>query len=311
MFRSMMLVTSLICLAAPSQASTQWRVLPEPIQDLRAYAGERAADRELLSDGAAVPAPEGRKGLVKGFDLPSEGLLLPSFEVDTRNGGGLTTLISTRNVGSGPQLTKAFYFDSKLNLLAVRETVLDPNEVWPVNLRDIGELAASADGQGIARGSVLVVADSESQVLAGDYFKADPANNFATGDRMLTDQSQLCVHWGIRFLNGGAFSGGTTYSLYLTSPLGGSMEEGTDPTVMVNAYDESGALFNTYGIWTDSHLLELTASDLVGQGLAAGSFEFLIDDRAEDTGGHLSGRFSASGKFSVGLEGLCLTPPVN
>ena len=95
--------------------------------------------------------------------------------------------------------------------------------------------------------------------------------------------------------------------MFINNPLGGSPSDGTDATVIVNVYDGAGEHLGTLGAWPSLNIFESVSTDIVGPEVTAGSFELFIDDR-EGTGGALSARFSAAGRYSIGLGAVCINP---
>ena len=77
--------------------------------------------------------------------------------------------------------------------------------------------------EGVATGFVTFKADNgflpESDVLWGDYFYTDPIQNFAQGERLVRLEpdlacADLCFRHSVRFLEGGAFTGGTKLTVW-------------------------------------------------------------------------------------------------
>ncbi len=241
-----------------------------------------------------------RPALPRKIDTAGDWLVLPRFEVDTLNPNGVTTLFAVRNVTDGSrQVIFRYYTDGGGS---VAETVtLGPKQVRSVNLRDVAGLTPNPAG--IASGYVDII-DSDAiqifpqSVIQGDYFLADTANNFASGDRLVdyTNFAQfvdLCSKFELRFLNGGAFNGGTDITVFTDV-----LQTGSEFVYAV--YTEAGTLVRSGSVNTTYRSAKFPASFLADS-TAFGVIEIVFNG----TSGHASSVFSALGRFSVGLNGLC------
>lgn len=290
-----------------SAQSIVWRKA-EPIPDLAAYAQQRILDRAAQQEAVSGPRSNTLLSLEdpnKGW-IPGQRVFVPTFRVDTTDPGGETTLFALRNTDpAASHIVNLQYFDDRNRTFHFDSFTLDPFEVKPINLRDVRRIHDVAGPNGISSG--LVVITASTFILSGDYFQVDPANDFASGGR-LVDIRDFCQLLGIRFLNGGAFTGGTEYRWLTNSPKGD--DPSTDePTFKVNVHDEAGDLLYTMNGYTASYANTFTADEVVGS-LPAGSLSVFIEDDSRHGGGALTGTFSASGRFSVGVEAVCMPLPI-
>ncbi len=135
--------------------------------------------------------------------------------------------------------------------------------------------------------------------VTGDYFFVDWANNFASGDRLATSD-ELCDEAEIRFVDFGA---GAALSVYLTEPQGANPD--TDPpSALVTVVNEAGESLGSFDLFTNATVVPLQASDFVTET----GFGSLIFDFSPAGGGLVSAEYNAHGKFSVALNGTCVTP---
>src|SRR5829696_4200915 len=194
----------------------------------------------------ALVAPGVLCGPAAAQNQASSDLLLPYFEVDGANPGGLTTLFAVGN--STDQLVEVVatvYTNWGIPILEVPFT-LQAREIRTVNLRDwfreggnptkalatleVQHLAAAASGQpspkdNLYYGSevrpdlevgyvILRTQGNRPDALWGDWFNVDVSGNLARGDVLANiDRSTgcpgLCQRHLLRYLSGGGFDGGT------------------------------------------------------------------------------------------------------
>lgn len=152
-------------------------------------------------------------------DVPAGVLLLPVFEVDAVNPGGLTTFVTVHNQTDEPRVARFQIFDTESNLQAFQDFALTPRQTQPVNLRSVPDL--TLDGDGIARGWVQILSCSDTggelgSSLTGDYLFLDNDGNFATGDQLLRPED-LCGTLQVRLVN---FGSGVKVRLYSSAPQG-------------------------------------------------------------------------------------------
>ncbi|MEA2564433.1 MAG: large repetitive protein [Acidobacteriota bacterium] len=177
---------------------------------------------------------------------PSSDLLLPYFEVDAANPGGLTTLFAVGNASKHPvEVLATLHTNWGIPILEVPFT-LQAHEVRTFNLRDwfrqggdpkktlaaveIQHLSAAASGQRSPKDNlyyssevrpdlevgyvILRTQGNRPDALWGDWFNVDVSGNLARGDVLANiDRSigcpGLCQRHLLRYLSGGGFDGGT------------------------------------------------------------------------------------------------------
>ncbi len=277
--------------------------------DILCLGSELAAPKAPLVP--IVPSPS---SLLSKVDRTTSALILPFFEVDTTDVGGKTTVFAVRNAGLSAININIEYFDVFGSTVGVVPMFLPSKDTVTVNMRSfISSFPTDADG--FIRGFGLIVAvggieggstgNPESTPgaveIGGDYFQIDPDNNFASGDRLLSFQNSslyfdFCRFTETRFLNGGAFTGGSNFTLITLDYDGTSVS--SMPTIYAVVFDEDGGRDATCEIFTDQNILQLTASDLTDIPFGTVEFEFSF-------GGQVLTEFDALNKFSVGMRGLC------
>lgn len=258
---------------------------------------------ELLEIRLLTPGIQANYDSVELFAYPANAsvcadtLLVPFYLVESANPNGSNTLFAVRNVTGSPVVADVEYFTVDGTSQRLDAVTLGPYETETVSLRDVPGLAVDLDG--FARGFVKIVTAGDptgEPVLAGDFFQADVANDFATGERLVR-QGDLCREASIRVLD---FGVGTRFTVSVTQPRGA--DDGVNPpSFTVQVYDEAG---NPVGapqpFWTEDHALELTSGDLTG--IAFGSLSF---DFTNALGGTVYAEYSAQGRFSVGTTSQC------
>ena len=257
-----------------------------------------------LSASPCLAAPE-LAITPKSFPLSSK-LVLPYFEVDTGNPGGTTVLYAIRNESTLPIEVDIKYYeiDSPFAPQLTQRVTLAAKAIKPVNIRDVSPL--EIDGDGFKRGYVRFEVVGGSGVLAGDFFRVDPDDDFASGYRLVNADpasaaDERCSVLTFRFLRGGLFSGGTKIYYWLdlaTLPQA--------DTINYSVYDEAGTLVSTGSLANTDRVASKVAVEqlLVGPaaGLNAGAIEFQFSGGVV---GHVAGAINASGRFSVGFEAVC------
>lgn len=257
------------------------KALPEA----RAAAVRRAATRPSLT--ALIGA--GKR------DQPRETLILPSYFVDPATAD--TTLFAVRNAGGGFAALTIRYFGSELDDLqyAPDPLLLLPREVVTVNLRDvIGELTPRPDGT--YRGLVTFLTD---ELITGDYFRTDPANAFASGDR-LVGLDDFCRRNEVRFIAGGPFTGGTLLTFLIDQPQG--ISPGDLPTAFIRSFDEAGNPGPEIDFFTTENSATFPVSLIGLSGFGVIEIDF------DQTTGVVIAEYSALGQFSVAMNGTCTDP---
>ena len=282
----------------PVSAQSSARSPAEP--SVRIEEGSEADLAAFLADrNALLDEVEGRRS---GNQLgsraqaePSIQLMLPFYRVDREAPFGETTLFALRNVESAPTLVAAQFFSVGSSLLAERSYQLEPREVVTVNLRDV---------PGLERGYALLTSFGGSK-LAGDFFQVNPGQNFATGGLLVETEpsfGHLCRLWDIRFIEGGGFSGGTEFVVWVRNAPGFSSN---DPVLVRMAYfDEAGEPAGMIHVRSSAHAFTLDTD--FPWDVDFGAVEILFTP--ESGGGLVSGVYSAEDRYSVSIDGTCRVP---
>lgn len=241
----------------------------------------------------------------KSFPLTSK-LVLPYFEVDTNDPGGTTVLYGIRNESTASIEVDIKYFeiDSPFAPQSTERVTLTAKQIKTVNIRDVPNLEIDPDG--FKRGYVKFEVVGGAGVLAGDFFRVDPDDNFASGYRLVNadpgnSADERCSIFTFRFLRGGVFSGGTRIYYWLDMATLPSPN-----TIAYSVYNEAGTLL-TIGTLpnTDRVASKIDVEQLLTGAagtLNAGAIEFQFTGGVV---GHVAGAINASGRFSVGFEGVC------
>src|SRR5215207_6099630 len=178
-------------------------------------------------------------GTAAAQNVPSSDLLLPYFEVDAANQGGLTTLFAVGNSTDKPvDALATVYTNWGIPILEVPFT-LQSHEVRTVNLRDwfrqggnptkalatqeVKHLAAAASGQPSPKDNLYYSSEvrpdlevgyvtlrtqgNRPDALWGDWFNVDVSGNLARGDVLANiDRSTgcpgVCQRHLLRYLSG-------------------------------------------------------------------------------------------------------------
>lgn len=256
---------------------------------------------------ASVPATAAPEAAVtpKAFPLTSQ-LVVPYFEVDTQDPGGTTLLYAIRNESTSAIDVDIKYYeiDSPFAPQRTERITLGAKAIQPINVRDVPNLEIDPDG--FKRGYIRFEVVGGAAVLAGDFFRVDPDDNFASGYRMVnvdptSSADERCSILTFRFLRGGLFSGGTRIYYWLDLAQLPQAD-----TIAYSVYNEAGNLINTGTLANLDRVASKIAVDqlLVGPaaGLNAGAIEFQFSGGVV---GHVAGAINASGRFSVGFEAVC------
>lgn len=278
--------------------------VPGAAADLRLE--RRGPEAEAAVAAAKREAFGGRHRLAwKGVAEDARQFLVPSYLVDKSSAFGRTTLLAVRNAGAPTLQVQFTYLDVRADVIRTTTHPVPPNGVRTVNVRDVAGLPTGPDG--LSRGMVLVTGPAGAQ-LSADFFQVDPGQAFATGDRMVdVTRTYLCDLWDVRYLEGGAFTGGTDLTL-LFNVAPGTFPE-SERAATFSLFDEQGEFLAAVDLFTSVNLVELPMSDLIDQlpGLPPfGSMEIIFLPASQ--GGFVSAVYSAEDQFSVGLTGTCLTP---
>ncbi len=288
------------------------RFLDQPITDLDAYAGRisgvKSAEamtslRSLLGAAGTELAPIAeRSGGV------SDVLLVPYFEVDRHSANGSTTLLAVRNESPDPVKVRLLYVSALGGSIeANQEVTLAPAASQTINLRDVQDLPADADG--IARGLVVLGAvgytGQGGAKLSGDFFFIDPATDYSTGNTLIdmsldTPKNELCAAWSTRFLNNPAISSRSSFRFVVDMPSGATSYD--PPTAIGTVYDEAGEAVRSFEIRTDLSSFSLTTDDLVPADMPFGALSI----RFPNSDGAVLTEHSGFHRLSVALRGACL-----
>lgn len=250
---------------------------------------------------AAVSAPPAKT------DGPAAAFLVPYYAVDTTDPAGLSTLFAVRNESTSSVEITVSYFGTNRprNQPAQRvETItLAPKRVQSFNIRQTPNLLVDPDG--IARGYVVI--EAPTAVIQGDYFQLDQQGNFATGDRLVnldpnSPNAELCRRMTFRFFNGGAFNGGTRFTIWVDTGAAPDVEE---PIAFYTVYNEAGNEIFFNELRSNELAFEVLASELTtGPGVGTtnfGAIEFELNGFL----GHVAGTLTASNRYSVGFKAVC------
>lgn len=229
---------------------------------------------------------------------------VPFFVVDTNDPNGTDTLFAVRNRGSSAASLTISYLDRSYNYTTavVQDVRLASRETKTVSIRLVPGIPTDPV-TGLKTGTVIIEEDTMGGQIAGDWFRVDGTNNFASGDRLISFDS-FCHYWDSRFFNGGPFDGGTTFSFFLGSNLSG----GTTPIVVGQVYDEPGTHRGTVQIYTADHVFEVNTLDLPAPILGTfGTIEWTIQNPYN---GYVMSTYRALGKYSATLASMCVDDAV-
>jgi hypothetical protein len=232
---------------------------------------------------------------------PSTFFILPFLKVDDLFTNGETTGLGIRNeAGVLNEVFVVLYPSTSTDPGIIMSRVMDPKEVWTLNLRgQTGTLPVDDDLYIRGWGEVSGL----DGPISTDYFQLNPAQDFATGGQLVDFVgNELCQTVKVRFLVGGAFSGGTQLFFYVDQPLGAGPED--PPSVTTTAYREVGDVLEiiTLEIFTNQYSFELNASDLV-DGENFGSLDIIFENPG---GGFVNAEYKADNRYSVSLKSVCL-----
>ena len=268
----------------------------------------------------------------------SSDLLLPYFEVDSANPGGLTTLFAVGNSTEDRVDVMATVFTNwGIPILEVPFT-LQAREIRTVNLRDwfrqggdpkkvlgsqeLKHLAAAASGQRSPKDNLyygsevrpdlevgyvtLRTRGNRPDALWGDWFNVDVAGNLARGDVLVNiDRSTgcpgLCQRHLVRYLTGGGFDGGTEVIIWRET-IGrpsANPEAGDKMQADATAFNEPGQPIE------NRHLALLPVEKVLVSELGLQEpFGALDVDTEEET--FFAVQHTAENRYSVGLTTYCL-----
>jgi hypothetical protein len=283
---------------------------------LLAGAPAGAADGVVLQLGESPPensaSVTGGGSVVPRFsDRSRDQFMVPMFKINRTSATAETTLIAVRNVsGQAHDVVISYFVDHVFSAPVLPDHVetfsLAAEATRTINLRDRPQLTGGQGNDAIIRGWVLVEHGDAGtgDVLSADYFRVDDAQNFATGERMVdVDASYTCTVWDLRYVAGGAFSGGTRLEVFIDTPLGFAT-----PSFAVNFFDEPGNPLGTVTVSTTLQVVELNVAQLLdllpGSPSPFGAMEIFFQPGTN--GGLVRASYRAQGQFSVGLDGTCV-----
>ena len=270
----------------------------------------------VASPGESPISATGDEAPLEKRSVPSGDLLLPLYEVDTLAADGLTTLWAVRNDSLSSIDIEVLYYEPDAPQAFQRRDVftIGPKAIKTVNVRFVENLEVSPDG--IARGyAIFRVMGSGPQEIQGDYFVITPGQNFASGFRLVnidsdSSQNELCRTATIRFMQGGGFTGGTTYRIWFeaeTPPMG------ENPVISYAVYSEAGGTpVLEAELPVEESAFDVDINTLLGPfqgqvsfGAVEFSFSGTVGDPPRNRLGSVSGVLDALGSYSVGIESSC------
>lgn len=251
-----------------------------------------------------VPAPRSGPVSVKKAEASTR-LLVPYFLVDMTRVDGADTFFSVRNETTVmTEITVSYYkSDRPSNPFFTDESViLAANSLQQFRVSMADNLVA--DGDGFARGYVIIEATSKGAVIQGDYYQITPNQGFASGFRLVNVDPtsggyDLCSLATVRFLSGGAFDS-TELTFWIDSA---EQPQGTAPVASYSVYNQAGQWRGTYDLIASDVAFRRTAAQLTSSNPTG--FGALVIEFADGLAGHVTATLSALGLYSVGVEGVC------
>ncbi len=277
-------------------ASTPARSTTSP--DVVIVHGESVAPTDATPSASRLTALEPGR-----LTMPSTFYVLPVFTVDPDNLDGESTLIAIRNEHDEDNLARVQVLDPSTFVSFIVSETLAPKQVWTLNLRDVVVGTIPPDVDGLIRGVGRIT--GAQGLISADRFQIEPDQDFATGG-LLADVfgGDFCRDVRARFLVGGPFSGGTTLTVVLDTPLGDDPMV-HPPSITGTAYREDASEVMPFMIFTSRSVIEVDIADLV-TGANFGSLDLRIEG---GIGGFVEVSHKALGRYSVSLPGVCLDPP--
>jgi len=177
--------------------------------------------------------------------------------------------------------------------------VLDPKQTKTWNLRDLHlPYSPTADyPAGVFTGSIEV--SGARHVLIGDILPVDPGKGLAEGNQLIPHREECastCDRFALRYMEGGAFSGGTNVQVLRERHAFSS------DTIVAELYDEPGNRLGGFTLagWPLSFRFD------VGDHQPEEPFGTLYLDNVKS--GAVTATYSTLGLYSVGLEAWCIPP---
>ncbi|HEX5717843.1 MAG TPA: hypothetical protein VF179_16920 [Thermoanaerobaculia bacterium] len=269
---------------------------------------------------------------------PSSDLLLPYFEVDAANPGGLTTLFAVGNSTKKPvEVLATLHTNWGIPILEVPFS-LKAHEVRTFNLRDwfrqggdpnkalaaveLQHLAAAASGERSPKDNLYYASEvrpdlqvgyvilrtrgNRPDALWGDWFNVDVAGNLARGDVLANiDRSTgcpgLCQRHLLRYLSGGGFDGGTEIIIWRAN-VG---KPSANPEAGVKQQADATA-FSEPGLPIENRTLALLPVEKVLVSELGFKELFGSLDLESESETFIAVQHSADNRYSVGLTTYCL-----
>jgi hypothetical protein len=269
-------------------------------------------------------------------------LLLPYFEVQLE-GPGPTTLLAVVNTSDQPVPVRVtVYSNWGVEVLAV-PLLLEPDAVQSINLRDwlvdgdlpqgqaldaaeLQHVAAALCGEpspadGLRYASTVVerravgyvtvrTLHRDDDVLVGDWFVVRADDDLAQGDALVdVDPAHacggggLCRRHALRFLEGGAFDAGTEIIVWTGRARGPSAEPLAAAEAPVRLH---ASAFAEPGVPLGVHQLDLLPVQVLRLADLGLDEPFGWVDLVTEEASWVGVRYSAAGRFSVGLASACL-----
>lgn len=271
----------------PAGAEVRIELHDEPLVNRYRIARAAATDIRMSPAGPSLFS-RGEPGASPTGDF----WFIHRYFVDTTSFGD-TTLWSARNESLATVSLTAQYFDVFFVGQQQQDFSLDPNELVPVNVRDVGGLPIDPDG--FARGFVRL---GPNGPISADVIQVDTSQNFATaslGSRL----EDFCGDWQVRFVS---FGQSSILSFLVNGPRG--PDPGDPATVVGDVYNEAGSFVNSFTLRTDEWVFDRAASELVVGGLNNGTIELTVLSLNAPPG-LVFVNHSAEGRFSVGYRAVC------
>jgi hypothetical protein len=297
--------------------------------------------QKMLTACLALVALAALCGPAAAQNRPSSDLLLPYFEVDAANPGGLTTLFAVGNATQQPvEVLATLHTNWGIPILNV-PFILQAHEVRTFNLRDwfrqggdpkkalaaaeLQHLAAAASGQPSPKdnlyyssevrpdlevGYVIVRTQGDRpDALWGDWFNVDVSGNLARGDVLANiDRSTgcpgLCERHLLRYLSGGGFDGGTEIIIWREN----QGQPSANPQGGIKLQADATA-FSEPGLPIENRQLALLPVEKVLVSELGFQEAFGSLDLESETETFIAVQHTAENRYSVGLTTYCLPRP--
>jgi len=212
-------------------------------------------------------------------------------------------------------------FDAPADSIVLTGTFADGSQIttsFPTLMNAFTTYSLPSQWRGLAsvefvNGSNFFAVDnvvlSKDNQLVGDVINVVPGEDFARGEQMpyfrsgFSNDDDFCFAWDMRFVSGGAFSGGTSIT-YIANQVGGP----SSPTITFRLYDESGAFLGTSEFFTSLYAGTIPVEDLLADIGSSEPFGAIHAEFSEAPikGGYISWEASAESRYSIGLPAACV-----